>query len=48
MAKKIYEKYEAGQITDRGLQQASQLFSENYGIWGKEAEARVPSPKKVN
>jgi hypothetical protein len=37
MAKRIYEKYDGSQVTDSMLQEASQLFSENYGVWGKNA-----------
>lgn len=37
MAKRIYEKYDGSQATDSMLQEASQLFSENYGVWGKNA-----------
>lgn len=37
MAKKHYETYDGAQVTDSMVQEASQLFSENYGIWGKEA-----------
>jgi hypothetical protein len=36
MAKQIFEKYE-GQVTDNMLQDASLLFNENYGVWGKDA-----------
>ncbi|MCJ1367446.1 hypothetical protein MMC16_006579 [Acarospora aff. strigata] len=43
MEKKLFEKYERDQITDDILREASQLFSKNYGIWGKEA-ARVVGP----
>ncbi|MCJ1257951.1 hypothetical protein MMC24_005779 [Lignoscripta atroalba] len=37
MTKKVFEKYDGGQVTDSMLQEASRLFSENYGVWGKEA-----------
>lgn len=37
MAKRLYEKYDGSQVTDHMLEEASQLFSENYGVWGKEA-----------
>lgn len=40
MSKILYEKYDRDQVTDSMLQEASKLFSENYGVWGKEA-ARV-------
>jgi hypothetical protein len=49
MAKRIYEKYDGSQVTDSMLQEASQLFSENYGVWGRMLYALdVPSLKKVN
>jgi hypothetical protein len=34
MAKKVFEKYDMDEVTDKMLQEASQLFSENYGVWG--------------
>jgi hypothetical protein len=37
MTKKVYEKYNGDQVTDSMLQEASELFSENYGIWGNGA-----------
>jgi len=37
MAKKVYEMFKREQVTDDMLQEASKLFSENYGIWGKNA-----------
>lgn len=37
MEKRYFERYDGSQITDSMLQEASQLFSENYGVWGKEA-----------
>ncbi|KAI9879999.1 MAG: hypothetical protein M1830_006116 [Pleopsidium flavum] len=43
MANKLFEKYDREHITDDILQKASQLFSKNYGVWGKEA-AKVIGP----
>lgn len=37
MAKRIYERYDGTEITEDMLQEASQLFSENYGVWGPRA-----------
>ena len=37
MAKKVYERYDGAQITDDMLQEAAELFSKNYGVWGKQA-----------
>jgi hypothetical protein len=41
MEKQLFEKYDGGQITDDILEEASQLFSENYGIWGEQAAEAV-------
>jgi len=43
MESKLFQKYDRDHITDDILQEASQLFSKNYGVWGKEA-ARVIGP----
>ena len=49
MAKRIYEKYDGSQVTDSMLQEVSQLFSENYGVWGRMLYVlNVPSLNKVN
>jgi hypothetical protein len=37
MSKRVCEKYDGSQVKDSMLQEASQLFSENYGVWGKKA-----------
>ncbi|KAF2871071.1 hypothetical protein BDV95DRAFT_628954 [Massariosphaeria phaeospora] len=37
MSKIVYEKYDGGEVTDAMLAEASQLFDENYGIWGSNA-----------
>ena len=37
MEKQLYEKYEGSQVTESMLQEASQLFSDHYGIWGEHA-----------
>jgi hypothetical protein len=41
MAKRLYENYHASQVTDSMLQEASRLFSEHYGVWGKNAASVV-------
>ncbi|KAI9748900.1 MAG: hypothetical protein M4579_007077 [Chaenotheca gracillima] len=41
MAKKVFEKCDMSEITDSMLQEASQLFSENYGVWGPKASSIV-------
>jgi len=54
MEKTLYERFNGGDVTDEMLEEASKLFSENYGVWseqaaqlmGKFAKAgRFPSPK---
>jgi len=37
MSKIVYEKYNGGEVTNAMLAEASQLFDENYGIWGRDA-----------
>lgn len=41
MAKKVYERYDGSQVTDDMIQEASKLFSEHYGIWGKKAASTI-------
>jgi hypothetical protein len=36
MATQTYERFSAEQVTDSMLTAAAQLFSENYGIWGRD------------
>lgn len=43
MEVKIFQKFDKDHITDDILQEASQLFSKNYGVWGKGA-ARIIGP----
>jgi hypothetical protein len=33
MAKKLYEGFNSDEVTDKMLEEASKLFSENYGVW---------------
>ncbi len=37
MDKKIYERFNGDQVTDEMLEEASKLFSENYGVWSEHA-----------
>ena len=37
MEKQVFEKYDGSQVTESMLQEASQLFSNHYGIWGEHA-----------
>lgn len=39
----VFQKYDQDHITDRMLQEAAQLFSNNYGIWGEEAARKFGS-----
>lgn len=38
MEKKVFEKFEGTHVTEDMLQEASKLFSENYGVWSEHAE----------
>ena len=37
MEKQLFEKYNRSQVTESMLQEASQLFSNHYGVWGEHA-----------
>ena len=37
MEKQVFEKYDGSQVTESIFQEASQLFSEHYGVWGEHA-----------
>ena len=37
MEKKLYEGFTSDEVTDEMLEEASKLFSENYGVWGEQA-----------
>lgn len=41
MDKQVFEKFDRSQITDSMLQEASQLFSEHYGVWDEHAAQAV-------
>jgi len=41
MGKKLFERFDGSRVTDSMLQEASQLFSENYGIWGEQAAEKM-------
>ena len=36
MAKQIFERFDGCELTDNMLDEAAQLFNENYGIWGED------------
>ena len=37
----VYEKFQRDQITTPILEQAAKFFSENYGVWGKQAVLKM-------
>jgi hypothetical protein len=41
MEKQLIERYDGSQVTESMLQEASQLFSEHYGVWGEHAAQAV-------
>jgi hypothetical protein len=42
MAEKTFKRYKAEEVTDTMVQEAAKLFSENYGIWGKDNKYAKP------
>lgn len=41
MQTRLFQTYGPSDITDEMLQEAAQLFSNNYGVWSKEAAKHV-------
>ena len=41
MSRVTFEVYDGDEITDSMVQEASRLFSENYGIWSKDAATEM-------
>ncbi|KAL9117750.1 MAG: hypothetical protein Q9187_005709 [Circinaria calcarea] len=41
MEKQVFERWDGSQVTGSMLQEASQLFSEHYGVWGEHAAQLV-------
>lgn len=41
MEKRVFEKYDGGQVTETMLEEASKLFSEHYGVWSEHAAKMV-------
>lgn len=37
MERQVFEKFDGSQVTESMLQEASQLFSDHYGIWAEHA-----------
>jgi GNAT superfamily N-acetyltransferase len=48
MTTKLYQQYDGTQVTDSMLREASQLFNENYGIWGKESGSKMGTRIKMS
>ena len=48
MAKQIFEIFDGQKLTDDMLDEASDLFNKNYGIWGEDLNRKAPTgfPKK--
>lgn len=47
MERKIFERFDSEQVTGVLLREAAELFSQNYGIWGEQAESLVGSFAKA-
>ncbi|KAI9834407.1 MAG: hypothetical protein M1819_003018 [Sarea resinae] len=48
MSTVVFQKYDGTQVTDAMLQEASRLFTENYGVWErKPPESLALSPKQA-
>jgi hypothetical protein len=45
MAKQLFERFDGHELTDDMLDEAAQLFNENYGIWGEDPTNPESSPK---
>jgi hypothetical protein len=47
MEKQVFEKCDGSRVTESMLQEASQLFSEHYGVWGEHAAQVVGKSAKA-
>ena len=45
MAKQVFERFDGRELTDNMLEEAAQLFNENYGIWGEDPTNTRPTLK---
>lgn len=45
MAKQVFERFKGTELTDNMLEEAAQLFNENYGIWGEDPTNPRSAPK---
>ena len=41
MDEKVFRRFDDDKVTDNMLEEASKLFSENYGIWGEHAAEKM-------
>jgi hypothetical protein len=41
MEKKVFERFDGSQVTDEMLEEASKLFSDNYGVWSEHASEKM-------
>ena len=41
METQVFEKYDGNRVTESMIQEASQLFSAHYGVWGERAAQEV-------
>ncbi|TAQ84988.1 hypothetical protein B7494_g6696 [Chlorociboria aeruginascens] len=44
MGKQLFERFDGVQITESMLQEASVLFSKNYGVWGEQGTGKFAKP----
>ena len=45
MTKQVFERFDGRELTDNMLEEAAQLFNENYGIWGEDPTNPRPTLK---
>lgn len=45
MAKQLFERFNGTELTDHMLEEAAQLFNENYGTWAVDPTNSGPGPK---
>ncbi|MCJ1423577.1 hypothetical protein MMC29_001461 [Sticta canariensis] len=45
MAKQVFERFNGTELTDHMLEEAAQLFNENYGTWGEDPMNPMAAPK---
>ena len=45
MTKQVFEGFDGRELTDDMLEEAAELFNENYGVWGEDPTNPGPTPK---